>query len=135
VADKQAITEILGKLGWAYDTGHLEYFETVYGRDSRFTLSIAGKGQVGDYQSLDTIMGLYRGAKAAQTDQRRHCVTNVFFAEETETTATVISYLILLATQEGVTKTLASGMYTDKFALVGGTWRLMHRDLALDAPY
>jgi SnoaL-like domain len=135
VANKQAITEILGKLGWAYDTGHLDYFESIYGKDSRFTISIAGKGQVGDYQSLEVIMGLYRGAKAAQTDQRRHCVSNIFFAEETEKTATVISYLTLLATKDGVTKTLATGVYTDKFALVAGTWQIKHRDLSLDAPY
>jgi hypothetical protein len=135
VANKQAITEILGKLGWAYDTGHLDYFESIYGKDSRFTISIAGKGQVGDYQSLEVIMGLYRGAKAAQTDQRRHCVSNIFFAEETEKTATVISYLTLLATKDGVTKTLATGVYTDKFALVAGAWQIKHRDLALDAPY
>lgn len=135
MANKQAISEILGKLGWAYDTGHLDFFETIYGKDSRFTISIAGKGQVGDYQSIDVIMGLYRGAKAAQTDQRRHCVSNIFFAEETETTATVISYLTLLATKDGVTKTLATGMYTDKFALVAGAWKIVHRDLALDAPY
>lgn len=135
MADKQAITEILGKLGWAYDSGHLDYFETIYAGDSRFTISIAGKGQVGDYQSLDTIMGLYRGAKAAQSDQRRHCVSNVFFSEETDTTATVISYLTLLATKDGVTRTLATGVYTDRFQRVGGAWKLKHRDLALDAPY
>jgi hypothetical protein len=135
VANKQAISEILGKLGWAYDTGHLDYFETIYTKDSRFTLSIAGKGQVGDYQGLDTIMGLYRGAKAAQTDQRRHCVSNIFFAESTKTTATVISYLTLLATKDGVTSVLSTGMYTDRFKLVAGSWRIIHRDLALDAPY
>jgi hypothetical protein len=135
VANKQAITEILGKMGWAYDTGHLEFFETIFAKDSRFTISIAGKGQVGDYQSLEVIMGLYRGAKASQTDQRRHAVSNIFFAEEAETTATVISYLTLLATKEGVTKTLATGVYTDRFALVAGAWRIKHRDLALDAPY
>ena len=135
MADKQAISEILGRLGWAYDSGHLDYFETIYTKDSRFTISIAGKGQVGDYKGLDVIMGLYRGAKAAQTDQRRHCVSNIFFTEETETTATVISYLTLLATRDGVTRTLSAGMYTDRFALVAGSWRIVHRDLALDAPY
>lgn len=135
MANKQAISEILGKLGWAYDTGHLDFFETIYAKDSRFTISIAGKGRVGDYQSLDVIMGLYRGAKAAQTDQRRHVVSNIFFAEETETTATVVSYLTLLATKDGITGTLSAGVYTDRFALVAGAWRIVHRDLALDAPY
>jgi len=135
VADKQAITEILGKMGWAYDTGHLEFFETIFAKDSRFTISIAGKGQVGDYQSLEVIMGLYRGAKAAATDQRRHVVSNVFFVEETASTATVISYLTLIATRDGVTKTLSAGVYTDRFALIAGAWQIKHRDLALDAPY
>ncbi len=131
---RQAITEILGRLAWAFDTGQLDYFETVYLQDSRFTLSIAGKS-VGDFQSLDTIMGLYRGAKASQTDQRRHCVSNVFFAEESDTAATVISYLTLIATQDGTTKLLSAGMYTDHFVLAEGRWRLKHRDLVLDAPY
>ncbi len=131
---RQAITEILGRLAWAFDTGQLDYFATVYLQDSRFTLSIAGKS-VGDFQSLDTIMGLYRGAKASQTDQRRHCVSNVFFAEESDTAATVISYLTLIATQDGTTKLLSAGMYTDYFVLADGRWRLKHRDLVLDAPY
>ena len=30
MSDKQAIAEILGRLGWAYDTGNLDYFEAVY---------------------------------------------------------------------------------------------------------
>jgi hypothetical protein len=135
VANKQAISEILGKLGWAYDTGHLDFFETIYADDSRFTISIAGKGQVGDYRGRDVIMGLYQGAKAAQTDQRRHCVSNIFFSEETETSATVVSYLTLLATQDGATRVLCTGIYTDRFLLAGGAWRIQHRDLALDAPY
>jgi hypothetical protein len=135
VADKQAITEILGKMGWAYDSGNLDFFETVFAKDSRFTISITGKGQVGDYQSREVVMGLYRGAKASQTDQRRHVVSNIFFVEETATTATVISYLTLLATREGVTRTLSAGVYTDRFTLNAGAWQIKHRDLALDAPY
>ncbi len=135
MADKQLIIEILGKLGWAYDTGNLDYFETAYAADSRFTISITGIGQVGDYRSKDTILGLYRGAKAAQTDVRRHVVTNIFFAEETRTAATVISYLTLFASKDASLKVLTTGIYTDRFTLTDGTWKILHRDLALDAPY
>jgi len=135
MAGKQSITEILGKLGWAYDTGNLDQLETVYTVDSRFTISIAGMGQVGDYRSKDTITGLYRGAKASQTDVRRHVVTNIFFTEETQTTATVISYLTPFALKEATLKVLSTGIYTDKFSLIDGAWKILHRDLALDAPY
>ena len=135
MADKQAIAEILGRLGWAYDSGNLDYFEAVYAPDGRFTVSIAGMGQVGDYRSIENIMVLYRGAKASQTDQRRHVVTNIFFSEEAADTATAVSYLTLLATKDGVTKTLSAGVYTDKFVRLAGAWRIQHRDLSLDAPY
>ena len=135
MADKQAITEILGKMGWAYDSGNLDYFEEVFTDDGRVTLSILGQGQVGDFQGKETIMGLYRGAKASQSDQRRHCVTNVFFPDTTATTATVISYLTLFAAQDGAVKLLATGVYTDQFVLQNGAWKVAHRDIALDAPY
>jgi len=135
MADKQAIAEILGRLGWAYDSGNLDYFEAVYFKDSRFTVSIAGMGQVGDYRGIDKIMELYRGSKATQTDQRRHMISNLFFAEESASSATAVSCLTLLATKDGVTKVLSAGVYTDKFVLLGGAWRIQHRDLALDAPY
>lgn len=135
MADKQLIMEILGKLGWAYDSGNLQYLESAFAQDARFTLSIAGLGQVGDYRSLETIMGVYRTARESQTDQRRHVVSNVFLLEESATSASVVSYLTLLATRDGVTRTLTAGVYTDHFALIGGEWKLRHRDLALDAPY
>jgi 3-phenylpropionate/cinnamic acid dioxygenase small subunit len=135
MADKQAIAEILGRLAWAYDSGNLDYFEATYAKDGRFTVTIAGMGQVGDYRSIETVMGLYRNAKSSQSDVRRHVITNIFFTEETATSATVVSYLTLIATKDGLTKTLTAGVYTDKFVLIGGAWRLQHRDLALDAPY
>ena len=135
MADKQAIAEILGRLGWAYDSGNLDYIEAVYVKDGRFTVSIAGMGQVGDYRGTEKIMELYRGAKATQTDQRRHIVSNIFFAEDSAGSATAVSCLTLIATKDGATKILSAGVYTDKFVLLNGAWRLQHRDLALDAPY
>jgi len=135
MADKQGITEILGKMGWAYDTGHLDFLETVFTDDARFTISIAGMGQVGDYQSKETVMGLYRGAKASQTDTRRHVVSNIFFSEDTATTATVVSYLSLFVKNADGVKLLSTGEYTDKFVHSGGAWKLQHRNLFLDAPY
>ena len=48
MADKQAVAEIVGKLGWAYDENHLDYFAEVFADDGRFTMSIAGQGQVGE---------------------------------------------------------------------------------------
>ena len=135
MADKQVITEILGKMGWAYDNNKLDYYETVYADDARFTVSMVGKGQVADYQSKSTIMGLYTASKAAQNDHRRHVISNIFFTEDTATTATVVSYMTLFLKVGEEMKLLSTGEYTDKFVLLGGAWKLAHRDLMLDAAY
>ena len=99
-------------------------------------MSIAGQGQVGDFTGLATIMGLYRGAKEAQgNQQRRHVVSNLFFTAETDTAVTANSYLTLFVNEGGVMKLTSTGLYTDRFEKIAGVWRLVHRDLKLDAPY
>lgn len=135
MADKQAITEILGKMGWAFDNNRLDYYETVYTDDARFTVSMVGKGQVADIRSKSAIMELYTSTKASQNDHRRHVISNIFFTEDTPTSATVVSYMTLFLKEGDGVKLLSTGEYTDKFALIGGAWKLVHRDLMLDAPY
>lgn len=135
MADKQAVSEMLGKAGWAYDEGHLDYLAGIFTDDALFTLSIEGQGQVGNFEGKDTIMGLYEGAKEAATDRRRHVVSNIFFEDETEGSITAVSYLTLISIQDGALNVISSGVYTDKVELVGGAWLIKHRDLALDLPY
>jgi len=135
MADKQAITEILGKMGWAFDNNKLDYYETVYADDARFTVSMVGKGQVADIRPKSAIMDLYTSTKASQNDHRRHVISNIFFTEDTPTSATVVSYMTLFLKEGDGMKLLSTGEYTDKFALIGGAWKLVHRDLMLDTPY
>ena len=136
MADKQAITEILGKMGWAFDNNKLDYYDAVYADDARFTISMAGKGQVAEFESKATIMGLYTSTKAYQgNDHRRHVISNIFFAEDTPTSATVVSYMTLFLKVDDAMKLLSTGEYTDKFALIGGRWKIVHRHLMLDTAY
>lgn len=135
MADKQAISEILNRMAWAYDNDKLDYYDSVYADDARFTVSMVGKGQVADIQPKSAILDLYTSSKASQNDHRRHVISNIFFTEETATSATVVSYLTLfLKVGEGM-KLLSTGEYTDRFVLTGGAWKLKHRDLMLDAAY
>ncbi len=126
---------MLGKAGWAYDQGHLDYLESILTEDAVFTLSIDGQGQVGNFEGRDTIMGLYRGASESQEDQRRHVVSNIFFEDETDSSVTAVSYLTLISISDGALNVISSGVYTDKVELVDGQWLIRNRDLALDLPY
>ena len=135
MADKQAITELLGKGGWAYDAPDVDYLADMFTADGTFDLEIDGMGQVGSFAGRAEIRKLYEDSLASQEDQRRHVVTNVFFEDETESSATAVSYLVLIAIKDGALNVLSTGVYRDKVVLDGDTWRITHRDLHLDLPY
>ena len=135
MADKQLITEALGRGGWAYDTGHFDVLAANFTADAVFDLSIAGMGRVGSFVGKDAILKLHTDSFAAQKDQRRHAITNIFFTDETDRSVTAHSYLILLVIKDGIMTVMSSGAQTDRFVLDDGAWRIAHRKLDLDRPY
>ncbi len=135
MADKQAVSELLGKMGWLYDTGDMDGVVNSFTEDAVFDLAIEGAGKVGSFEGREVIRGLYEGAHADQTDQRRHAVTNIWFGEETDTTIKATSYLVLISIENGALTVLSTGVYNDEVVLVDGEWKIKHRDLYLDLPY
>ena len=79
-------------------------------------------------------MELYRGAKASQTDVRRHDITNVMFDASGESLA-VTSYLTLFATENTETKLLTTGVYRDQVGQIDGEWKITRRHIDLDSAY
>ena len=134
MADKLAITGLLNRAGTAYDTGDLEFILDLFGDDSVFELVIAGNDPM-VFAGKDNIRGLFEGAHETQTDQRRHCITNIYFSDETDTSVTAVSTLILISVENGELTVLSSGVYTDSLVLSGGAWKLQRRHLHLDRPY
>jgi hypothetical protein len=135
MADKQAISEMLGKGGWAYDAPDVDYLANMFTEEGTFDLSIAGMGQVGSFSTRAEIRKLYEDSLASQSDQRRHVVTNIFFEDETDSSVTAMSYLVLITIKEGALNVISSGVYKDRVVLDGDQWRIAHRDLHLDLPY
>lgn len=135
MADKQAITEMLGKGGWAYDTPDVDYLADMFTEDGRFALTIDGVGPVGPFEGRAAIRKLYEDSLASQTDQRRHVVTNIFFEDDTDDSVTAVSYLVLISIKHGALNVISSGVYRDSFVRDGDQWRIAERDLHLDLPY
>ena len=134
MADTLAITGLLNQAGTAYDSGDLEFILDLFLEDSVFELVIAGNEPM-VFAGKDNIRALFEGAHETQTDQRRHCVTNIYFTDETDTSVTAVSTLILISVENGALTVLSSGVYTDSVVLVGGAWKLQRRHLHLDLPY
>ena len=134
MADTLAITGLLNRAGTAYDTGDLEFIMDLFLADSVFEIVIAGNDPMA-FAGKENIRGLFEGAHATQTDQRRHCITNIYFTDETDTSVTAVSTLILISVENGALTVLSSGLYTDSVVLVDGAWKLQRRHLHLDRPY
>jgi hypothetical protein len=135
MADKQAVTELLNRAGVAYDTADTEFLREMFVDDgAQFHMTIAG-GDIIPFEGKETIGKLFSDSLEEQTDQRRHVITNIYFTDETDDSITAISYLVLIAVEDGVLKVLSSGMYTDHVVLQGSEWKLKKRRLDLDLPY
>ena len=134
MADKQAITEMLNHAGVAYDVADVDFLVSTFTDNGTFRMTIAGGDEI-RFEGTETIGALYRDSLKSQSDQRRHLVTNLYFTAETETSATAVSYLVLIAVKDGALTVLSSGMYTDSVVLEGGAWKIVDRFLQLDLPY
>lgn len=132
--DRFAISELLNRMAYYYDEGHLDDLAASYAADAVMSMQIGGGDMVGPFEGRDSIMELYRGAKASQTDVRRHDITNIMF-DASGDTLSVISYLTLFATEHGETKLLTTGVYRDRVVQVDGEWKIAVRHIDLDSAY
>lgn len=135
MADKQAVTELLGRAGVAYDTADTDFLRDMFTDDgAKFEMTIAG-GDVIPFEGKANIGKLFADSLEEQTDQRRHVVTNIYFTDETDTSVTAVSILVLISVENGALNVISSGLYTDDCVLQGGEWKLQKRRLDLDLPY
>lgn len=136
MADKFAIHELLARAAYGYDEADLDLLGDCFDRDATMSIVIAQGDTVGPFRGNQAIMQLMRDSLGAQDDQRRHVISNIFFREEKEDEATVVSNLTLTAVKGGQLKVISTGIYRDEVALChDGQWRIRERFLALDCPY
>ena len=134
---KEQIAELLYRSAYALDHKDLDTLAACFHDDARFKLTIDGVADASEFTGLQDIMSLMKGALDVQTDVRRHSISNIWYKSATEETATVVSYLTLMATENGETKLITTGVYTDQVAKsqADGAWVLVDRDLYLDRAY
>lgn len=132
--DKLSIHELLARSAYAYDERDLDMLAACFSDGAVFSIQIREGDTIGPFEGRDAIMALYKSALDAQTDVRRHVVSNAFFASE-DGDPVVVSNLTLFATEEGETRLLSAGVYRDTLRRDDDGWRLLNRHLDLDSPY
>jgi hypothetical protein len=135
MADRGRIADLWGGYGAANDLHDLDLVESCFTEDASFTIHIAGAGSVGPLQPRKEIVAFFRDALTAQTDQRRHVLTNLRYLEDTQERARMTAYLSLVVTDNGQTVLKSAGVYETEVILDDGEWRFRSMVLSLDSPF
>ncbi|WP_433801836.1 nuclear transport factor 2 family protein [Actinomycetospora sp. CA-084318] len=127
---------LLGRASWGYDEADPDLIARCFTDDARMSLRIGREGDlVGPFEGRDAIRALHADSMAAQTDQRRHNLSNLWVDKETEDAATVVTNLTLLSIENGAIRVLSSGWYRDELTRRDGAWLIADRYVYLDLPY
>ena len=131
---KLAIHELLGRAAYAYDERDMDMLERCFAQGASFSMRIAGGDPVGPFEGREAIMELMSGSMKEQNDVRRHVISNIFF-DDSQAQPTVVSNLTLIATENGESQLLTSGVYYDSVVEEGGSWCISRRHIDLDKAY
>ena len=132
---KLSIHELLARAASCFDAHDLHGLERCFTSTAKMSVNIAGSGPIGPFDGREAIMQLMKDAWAAQTDQRRHIISNIFFEEEESTSATAVSNLVVFSVEDGDINSIISGVYRDKVIRTGDDWQIANRHLDLDLPF
>lgn len=133
---REAFENLLGRASWGYDEADPDLIASCFTDDARMALQIGRDGAlVGPFDGRAAIRALHADSMAAQTDQRRHNLSNTWVEKESTDAATVISNLTLLSIEDGAVQVLSSGWYRDQFVRREDGWHIADRFVYLDLPY
>ena len=135
MADRAKIADLWADYGAGNDKRDFGLLEACFTEDISFTVHIAGGDTVGPLQPRKDVLEFFRAALGAQTDVRRHVLTNFRYTEDAGDHASVTAYLSLIVTDDGQTVTKSAGGYQTEIVLDGGEWRFRSMILDLDAPF
>jgi len=134
VEEKLLIKELLARCAYAYDERDLDMLASCFSADAEMTMCIAGGDVVGPFNGRDQLRKMFENAMSGQQDVRRHVISNIFFSE-LEGASVVYSNLTLLATENGDTRLITAGIYTDHVEFSQSEWVIKKRHLDLDSGY
>lgn len=130
------IENTLGRASWGYDENDVDLIAAQFTEAATMTMQIGRDGDtIGPFEGREAIRKLHADSLAAQTDQRRHNISNLVITAETADTASTTSNLTLLSIENGALKVLSSGWYRDDLVRDGDAWLISSRHIYLDLPY
>ena len=130
--DKLAIHELLSRAAYSFDERNLGVLEQCFAPGATMLVNIADGQTFGPFEGREAIMALMKVTLDSQTDPRRHVISNFIFEAEEDSSATVLSQVVLFATERGKIDVITSGIYRDMVVKTNGAWQITDRLLNLE---
>jgi hypothetical protein len=135
MVDRETLEQLFSQYGWPMDTREFATLNEVFAKDASFTVQIAGGDTYGPIQGREAIYEFVSETVGAQTDQRRHLITNVRVESESPDGVTATAILTLLVIENGSLEVKSSGLYRGQVVQEDGAWRFADLHLLLDLPF
>lgn len=133
--DKRELDQLFAQYGWPMDSREWPVLETVFTADATFTIAITGGDTIGPIEGRDAIVDFCSTTVNAQTDQRRHVITNVRVEREEGGVAVATAILTLVVVENGRLEVKSSGLYRTEVVEDAGALRFRSMHLTLDLPF
>ena len=135
IEQRLQIEALLIKAANDLDERNFSGMEACFAEDTKVVIRVDSIALAEPLVGREALMALVKDRVAAQTDKRRHIITNVLIEPEGENRARAISYLTLLSIEDGKVDVLTSGCYRDLVVYRDDIWLIAEREIELDLPY
>lgn len=134
-SDRLLILERIHRYCWGYDERRLEQLLDCFTADAVWEGNVMGETPIGPIRGREAIGEWLTGFWKHQHDQRRHMILNAIVEEQSEDSATVWTYLILMSAAAARVSVETTGFYRYDVECVDGIWRIAHLFAGFDAPF
>jgi ketosteroid isomerase-like protein len=128
----QAIANVLGQWALGYDERDAVLMEGCFTDDAVLVTKLPGDQDETSCVGRRAILEHFTSHQRAQTEQRRHIVTNIVIDDHGGNVAEAQSYLTVVVRAASGHSIVATGRYRDQLVLQGGSWRIRLREVILD---
>jgi ketosteroid isomerase-like protein len=135
VTDWGAVNNLLSSFAWGLDSQSPDRVLACYAPGATYSITTVDGATIGPYVGHDAIRAHLESTIGAQTDVRRHVITNVRLGETTDGVLEVFAYLSLMVTDQQVLKATATGIYTFHVQTDEGELRLQESNVTLDGGF
>jgi hypothetical protein len=134
-ADRIQLTELMYRYGWSFDERRADVLAGCFTDDATWVASIMGTATVGPHRGRDAIMDFMTGFWPDQSDQRRHMIMNVLVENQTESSAMIFSYHLLMSAAGGKVAPVTAGFYRVGATKTPVGWKMASLLAGYDIPF